>query len=318
MAKTKIKAPIKQTEAQVAKGPRRLKPQQYQRGRLQKRIKHPGPKLAGSFRLFKHSLGVLRRNKKLFGGILAIYALLSLVLVKGFTSSSNLNLAKAALGNTRGGSLSDSTALLGNLFSTSGASNPGASAYQSILFIIFSLAIIWALRQVYAKDPKGVRFKPVFYQSMGPLIPFLLVLGVITLQFIPLAVGTSIVALVVRNGIAVSGLEKSLWFALLFMFCLWTFYMLASSIFALYIVTLPDVTPMQALRSAKELVRFRRWTVMRKMLFLPVILFVLTCLIMLPVVMFWTGAAEWVLFVLGLALVIVGHTYFYNLYREMM
>ena len=54
--------------------------------------------------------------------------------------------------------------------------------------------------------------------------------------------------------------------------------------FALYIVTLPDMTPMKALRSARELVRYRRWTVLRKVLFLPLMLLVVAAIIMVPII----------------------------------
>ncbi len=51
-----------------------------------------------------------------------------------------------------------------------------------------------------------------------------------------------------------------------FLLAMLTLIYVKSSLFALYIVTLPDMTPMKALRSARELARYRRWTVLRKIL----------------------------------------------------
>lgn len=319
MAKTKnpsaSKASPKQTDGTR---PRRVKPQQYQRWRFQKRIKHPGPRVKGSFRLLQGSLGTIWQNKKLFGGLLLAYVVLSLLLVRGFSSTSNLVATKATLSNSHNSAISNGATLLGDLFSSNGSSNTSATAYQSILFVVLSLAIIWSLRQVYGKTSSTVRVKAAFYQGMSAFVPFVLVFFVVILQLLPLVLGLGIFSLVIRNGLAVGALESGIWMLGLALCCMWSFYMVTSSVFALYIVTLPDVMPMQALRSAKDLVRYRRWTVMRKVLFMPVILFLITVIIMLPIVIIFTGLAEWVLFVLGLAMVIIGHTYLYSLYRELM
>jgi hypothetical protein len=94
--------------------------------------------------------------------------------------------------------------------------------------------------------------------------------------------------------------------------------MVSSSVFALYIVTLPDVTPMQALRSARELVRHRRWSIARKVLFLPVSLLVIAAAIMIPVILLLTPASEWAFFVLSMFSLAVIHSYMYGLYRELL
>ena len=109
-----------------------------------------------------------------------------------------------------------------------------------------------------------------------------------------------------------------MWGILLFLFVLLSLYMITSSIFALYIVTLPDMTPMQALRSARNLVRFRRWTVMRKVLFLPLSLVVIGGLLLIPIIIFLTPIAEWVYFGLTMMSLAFIHSYIYTLYRELL
>ena len=298
---------------------RKLKAPQYQRGKFQKRIKHPGPALKSGWLIFRQSLRVLVSNKRLFGGILAVYALLSLILVKGLGTTAELSDIKTVLEQANDGAISTGGTLLSSLFASSGAATPEGATYQSVLFIVASLAVIWALRQVYnPKKSAAITSKQAFYKGMGPLVPFSLVLVVITIQLIPMLVGSTVYSLITTNGLAVNAAEQIGWLGLLFVLSLWTFYMLTASVFAVYIVTLPDVTPIQALKSAKKLVKFRRWTVMRKLLFLPLILLVLMCVVMLPVVLFLTPVAEWIFFVFGLAMLIVAHSYLYNLYRELM
>jgi hypothetical protein len=301
------KTPPRQTEAQAAQTPRRLKLGTYQRGKFQKRIKHPGPKLPSSLRLFRQSLGTIRRNKLLFGVIFVVYLLLSVLLVRGFSNVANLPGVKSALLASHDGTWSVGTNLLGNLFSaaTPTGTVTAANAYQSMLFLIISLVIIFALRQVYGKQVRPAPIKASFYKSTQQLIPFVLVLLVIGLQFIPLLIGSSIYSFVVTGGVIVGPLEQILCLTVLALLVISSFYMMTSSLVALYIVTLPDVKPVQALRSAKELVRFRRWTVMRKIIALPIIIFICVIVIMMPIVLFLTPVAEWLFFALSLGLLIV-------------
>jgi hypothetical protein len=94
--------------------------------------------------------------------------------------------------------------------------------------------------------------------------------------------------------------------------------MLCASIIALYIVTLPDMTPLKALKSARELVKFRRWVVLRKLLFLIAVVGIADTLILIPVAVFVTPIAM-LLFLLLTALTVgVVHSYIYGLYREML
>ena len=94
--------------------------------------------------------------------------------------------------------------------------------------------------------------------------------------------------------------------------------MICSSLFALYIVTLPNVTPMKALRSARQLVLHRRFLVLRKILFMPLALLVLGAIIMIPLIIFLTFAAEWIFFLLSMFVLTVVHAYMYTLYRELL
>lgn len=294
-----------------------LRPPQYKALRLSKRIKHPGV-IPGAPRLFWRALTHLRQSWKLYGLILLTYLLLTLVLVKGFTATTNLGSLKQSLHSLFGsGSLNTGFTLFGILLgsSSSGSGDVGAT-YQTFLLVVMSLVFIWAIRQRYAEHK--VTARDSFYQSMYPLIPFLIIILVITLQLIPLIIGNLLYNTVMGNGLAVSGLEKFTWGALYFLLALLSFYLLTSSLFALYIVTLPDVRPMQALRSARKLVRYRRWTVLRKILFLPLILIVLALAIMLPVIVWWTPAAEWIFLVLTLISLPITHAYMYGLYRELL
>lgn len=315
-------APILATSSgSTAPRTRKLKPGSYRTLRLSRRIKHPSKPLPSAYAIFKMSLKQLIKNWRLFGGITAIYIVLIIILVKGFGSTNNIAELKANLQNAFGGSASNiktSLTLFGALLSNIGSSGTSVNAYQTMVLLIISLVLIWALRQTTTLKKQMPSVRDAFYKGLYPLIPFVLVVVVIELQLVPLLVANFIANGVFGGGLAVTVLEKSLWLLLCVILCILSFYMVTSSLFAMYIVTLPDLRPMAALRSARELVRYRRLLVLRKILFLPVALLVLAAVIMIPLIMVVPAVAEWVFFALSMVALAVFHSYIYNLYRALL
>jgi hypothetical protein len=263
----------------------------------------------------RQSGSVLWHNRKLFVGIMLVYFVLTLLLVRDFSGTVDVTKLQTLLSSGRfAGSLGAFTLLVG---SATSSNSQVAGVYRSFLVIVASLAIIWALRQVMAGAPK-IRIRDAYYQGMYPLVPLLLVTLTIGLQLLPLVLGAGLYSLVVSNGIAASMVEYILWGLLALVSAAVSFYMVISSVFALYIVALPDMTPMRALRSARSLVRYRRWIVLRTLLFLPLILCIIALLLVLPVILTATVAAPFVLFFIGMLFLPIVHAYLYSLYRELL
>lgn len=269
--------------------------------------------LPGVWTLTKKTAAILWINRTLFLGIAVVYALLTLVFV-GVASNANItNLKQSFDGNS---SLVTGIGLFINLIGTSGSnSNAAAGAYQFMIAIIASLAIIWAYRQVVAGVK--IRVRDSYYKGMYGLVPFVIILIIIGLQLLPLLIGSAVYGQVMNNGIAVAVFEKLLWGMLFGISALISLYMLSSTIFALYISALPDMTPVKALRSAHDLVKGRRIVLIRKILYLPLLLLVLSAIIMLPFIIWMTALAQVVFFMLGIMVLLVVHGYFYVLYREL-
>lgn len=318
--KTKPKAAAsKPTKSRKASQPRKLKPAQYKSFRPHKRIKHP-VKLPSIYRLVRTSASTIWRHKKVLGGIILIYGVLNLLLVQGAAGNDDVGELKQLLSDAFGGSfagLASGVSIFVLLVGSAGNSAGGASGvYQLFLGLIASLAVIWALRQALAD--KKFRIRDAYYRGMYPLVPFILVLMVIGLQMVPLLIGSTLYGIVVANGIAVFAIEKFLWALLYGLLALLSLYMVSSSLFALYIVTLPDMTPLKALRSARQLVRYRRWTVLRKLIGMPFVLLTAAAIIMLPIIIWLTPLAEWVFFALTMLSLLAVHAYIYTLYRELL
>lgn len=265
--------------------------------------------------LTKTAWKLLQENRRLFIGITIVYGLLTLLLV-GLASNTNINNLKTQIDQSFHGRLSSGLAVFVSLLGSAGNSSSNtAGDYQFFLGLIASLAIIWALRQVIAEV--SIRIRDAYYRGMYPLVPFVLVLLVIGLQLVPLLIGAFIYAQVMTNGIAVMMVEKLVWATVFGLLTLLSIYWVSSSIFALYIVSLPDMTPIKALRSASKLVKHRRWVLIRKLLFLPLMLLIVSAVIMLPFIIWITPLVIWVFFALSMSSLVVIHTYLYTLYREL-
>jgi hypothetical protein len=284
-----------------------------------KKLAQPQP-LPSIGSLTRKTYQMLTHNKRLFGGIALVYVLLSFVLVQGLGSNYSLDELKQQIEEVFGeesAGIGTSFVLFGYLLgSASAQAGEQAAAYQMFLSLITILGVIWAARQVLAGEKPTIR--DVFYKGMYPLIPFILVMLVIALQLVPLAIGNFLYASVIQEGIAITALERGLWLLLVITLSILSLYLLASSLFALYITTLPDMTPMKALRSARELVMHRRLKVFIRILAFPLILLILATVIFLPLLMFMTVLAQ-PLFLLASGLGIVAiNVYMYNLYRALL
>ena len=277
-------------------------------------------KLPSEFKLLSRACKQLINKWQLLGGILLVYALIDLVLVGGNTASTSLPVAKHGLENFLHGQVNNFTSgfTLFSFLVNSGntSNNDAASAYELVLLLIISVVYIWALRQIYANQK--VRIRDAFYVGTYPIIPFVLILLVMGIQLLPLAIGASIYTNLLSGGYLVGTPPHVIAVLIFLLFASWTVYMLCSSIIALYIVTLPNMTPWKALMAARDLVRFRRWIVLRKLLFLIVTVAIGGVILLIPIALFATPAAMLLFLVLTALTVGVIHSYIYELYREML
>lgn len=317
----KSKALTKATKSKASRA-RSLAPATYKRFWPKKlrtpRVKPAYKPLSKARILFYEAVKLLLTGKKTILGILAIYALGLLLLVVGFSIGNDFGAVREQLGGVFQSTTNFNSLLLQVVFLFSNAntsSTPAAGLYQSILLILCSLALIWAFRELRLGRPAGT--KASFYQGMTPLIPFLGVVIIISLQLLPMTISAYLYNLVTVNGITVHWYEKAISLLLFLSMCFWSFRMISSSIFAPYAVTLPGMTPLQALYSVKELVRGRRLLIWRKLIFLPFALVLLLALAIAPVVLVLPVLAPWVFFLLTCLAFAMTHAYLYTLYREL-
>jgi len=307
MAKEVNKKPAKKAAA-VSRRVRLLtKKQAKEKAKKEAYKESPIP---NSFQLMAKVFRDFRKFWKPLSGILLVYLVLNIIFTTGFISNINSSVStiRSDLNSTH--SLSKAVSGFGSLLGSGGQSS---SVAQSLLLVLESLVIIWALRHLLAGE--NITVKQAYYRSTTPLIPFMLVIFVIILQLLPITIGAATLAVVLSSAFTATGLLTVVFAILLALLALWSFYMISSSIFALYIVTLPDMQPRQALRSARNLVRFRRWSIMRRLLFLPICILLLMGLVVVPLILLTPFLITAVYFVLTMLAILFANTYLYNLYR---
>lgn len=277
-------------------------------------------KLPAAWIIFARSVRHLYRHKKLFLGILLVYAFFYVVFIKGFSANFKLGDLRANLESTFKGKLSSldsGIALFGLLLGTAGTTaTESGGIYQMILITLTSLALIWALRNTFVEKFR-VSIKDSFYKSTGQLVPFMGVCALLVVQLMPALIVASLYSTMQTGGLLVGWLQSSIGFVILCAGLGWTLFMLSSTLFALYIVTLPNAKPRESMRAAKELVRYRRVFVMRKVLFLPAALLLFAATVLLPLIIFVPIAAEILFLIFTILLLGVVHSYLYTLYRSM-
>lgn len=303
---------------QTKSSPRIKKQRSYKSFRLSKKIKHGSNKqLPGIIKLIVLSFEPFKRNKKLFIGFIVLQFIFSVVFVLGVDSIFDfLAVRRDVQSALEGidGKYAQSMTLFGYVLGI-GAKGTGSNL-QFFITLIFSLAIIWSIRQVLARE--NISLKQAFYEGMYPIIPFILVLFVIGLQLIPLTVGNFLLTATVFGGLAVTAGEQIIWWTLFSLLALLSIYMVLSSIFALYIVTLPGMTPLKALRSARGLVLHRRISVGFRLLGLPVIGIFVYVALLLPIIMIAPVLVVPIFALLSSFGLFFVHSYIYNLYRELL
>ena len=285
------------------------------------RAKKRSTKLPDVWQLSKTCLTQLWDYRVLFIGVLLVYGLINFAIAQGFSSGVSVTSLKGQLNSLfKGNQLSSGLAVYALMVSSFGTgsstSGTGSAAFGLIMVIVASLAIIWTVRNAVNKT--NARIRDAYYKGMYPIVPFVLILLLIAVELIPMIAGISVYAIAINNSIAVTLIEKIGFGLLAILLSAATIYLISGSVFALYIATLPDMTPVKALRSARVLVKGRRIPIILRLLYLPVALLIVSAVIMLPLIIFAAPVAPWAYMLLSLLLLAMFHSYLYNFYRELL
>lgn len=304
---------------------RKKKNPEYKSFKLRKRIKPAKFKpVPSAWSLWKESLSFIKQHWKKITIFLLVYMSLYIVFVRGLGSAIDFNNIKESIsenGESVNG-LIRSFIFFSVLVSTSNAvSSDVAAAYQSILFVIGSLAFIWLIRSLHAKNNKDIRVKDSFYRGMHPLIPFIAVLIILGLETIPL----SISAYFLNAALATPGVtfvETVIFVFLSALISMISLYLLSGTWPAIYIVTLAGAEPWKSIKAANKLISVSRWYVMRRLFGLVFLLFITAVVLVIPLLLVLPEGYEYIaeagFFLYLLISFSLAHISLYKLYKSML
>lgn len=306
----------KLTKTQKEKRERKLtRTQQRKKQKLEAKNK----KIIKSRVLIKQSFKQIKSNKKVFFGISVVYILLTMFFVRGVNGTFPLKSIQETVDSTYSTELNPwakASAAYG-LLVTSGTATPSEleNVYQTIIVLFVSMAILWVLRMTY-KQNKPLKVRRSFYDSTGQLIPLLLVLVIAMLQLFPFAIGSTLFSYVKEGGIAVTGPEQVFWYGVLFGSLILSAWLIIPTVFGLYIVTLPNSTPIRSIKQAWGLVRFLRIKIAFRFLALLILSVIVSAIVLIPLIVLFPPGAEVTYIVFSCLFLIFAHTYSYRLYRS--
>ena len=277
---------------------------------------------------------MLWRNKKLFGGLMLSYFLIALA-IGGFGQQEAYDNLSGALSETGGelfegnlGKISEAGVLLTTAIAT--GLTPNVTEAQSVLggLVVFFtwLATVWALRNVMAG--RSVKVREAIYSSGSPVVSTMLVAFVLVLQLVPFALAVLVYNAAIYSEFISGGVEEMLlWIGLILLGVL-SLYWITSTIFALVVVTLPGMYPMQAIRTAGDLVIGRRLRVLYRIIWVALLTIIAWLVIMIPIIMFdawikqilpaisWVPLIPVILLLMSSVTIVWLAAYIYMLYRK--
>ena len=194
--------------------------------------------------------------------------------------------------------------------------------YSATVLIILSLILLFLARQIYDGRDRNrsmlSRLQTAVYFGPAQIIPYLLSLAFLFGQALPALLANSLAANLRAGGLLESNASQFLVLAVVLLVNLFSLYLIASTVFALAIVSRPGVSPLAAWVTSWDLTAGRRLQATGWLVLALVLAVLATAIVMVPVLLFLLPVAEYVFYGWLLGLLFAGHIYFYELYRALL
>ena len=284
---------------------------------------------------FTHSVNkTVWQHRKVFIWLAVVYAIMTSILV-GIGSQDSYSSLVTTLQDTGSQVFQGNLGQIGQaalLFVSIGSSGLSAAPTeaQQIYLIILALLIwtttVWLLRNLLAGHK--VKMRDGLYSAGAPVVATFLVSLVLIVQLIPLGLAIIGYAAATSSGLLNGGVEAMLFWVTAALLTVTSLYWIVSSFFALIIVTLPGMYPWQALRTAGDMVAYRRLRILLRVLWMFGVIVISGAVVLIPTILIDTGLVNiWpvvgniavvpiVLMLFGVVAFIWAASYIYLLYRK--
>ncbi len=249
-----------------------------------------------------HSFKMIFKNWKLFLPFLILVVILNVLFV-GILSESNYVNHQNVLNDTSaqiaGGEVS-SVAKAGILLATtitmgglSGESSEAATVFMVLIFLIIWLVTIFLLRHLMAGHK--VKLRDGLYNAMTPLLSTFVVFVVTLIQCIPIFLLIIAYSAAIQTDFLATPFYALVFFVFAALMIIISTYLLSSSLIAFVAVSAPGLYPIEALRTASDLMMGRRIRFILRLVALIVVIVLMWLLIMLPLILFdlWMKTFAW-------------------------
>lgn len=292
-------------------------------------------KLPGYWAFTGHVRKLLWQHRRTFGLLTLVYMLLTVILV-GMASQDTYTQLQAAL-EEAGSEIFDGDwnqvgqagllLVAGVTGSFTDTLTEAQQIYGSILLLFAWLTTVWLLRAILAGNKP--RLRDGLYNAGAPVLSTFLIGLVMLIQLLPLALAIIGFSAATASGFLNSGgVEAMMFWAVAGLLALLTLYWLTSTFIALVVVTLPGMYPMQALRTAGDLVIGRRLRILLRLLWMILLVALAWVIVMIPIILLdtwlksmwpaivWLPIVPAVLLIISTLTIIWSASYVYLLYRR--
>lgn len=291
-------------------------------------------KLPGYWAFTSYVRRTLLKNKKVFLLLALTYAIVTAIMV-GIASQATYTTLTDTISQTSGNLFTSNLGAFGRaglllMAAVSGGINGTLSTVQQVYAVIILLmswlTTVWLLRNILAGHK--VKLRDGLYNASAPLLSTFLVAIVMLVQLIPVAIALIGYSAAQTTGLLSGGVEAMLFWIAAGLLMLLSLYLITSTFIALVVVTLPGMYPMQALRTAGDLVIGRRIRILLRLLWMGLGVVIAWVIVMIPVILIdtWVKAVwpaiQWLpivpvaLLAMSSLSVIWVASYIYLLYRR--
>lgn len=274
------------------------------------------------------------KNRKVFIILVTIYALFTALLV-GIASQDTYSLITDTLQESAEGSFEANFGELGKagilfIAGITGGFSQTLTEVQQVYAVLIGLMVwlttVWILRNILAGH--RVKVRDGLYNASAPLLSTFLVALILVVQLLPIALALIGYSAALTTGLLDGGVEAMLFWIAAGLLTILSLYWITSTLMALIIVTLPGMYPLQALRTAGDLVVGRRVRILLRVLWMLLCIVVTWAIIVIPMILLdgwlksvwpqiaWLPIIPIVLLVVTSGTVVWAASYIYLLYRR--
>lgn len=210
--------------------------------------------------------------------------------------------------------------------SLGGALNANITEMQSLalfaLVFFMCITVVWLVRQQLAGNKVNVR--DGLYSSGAPIVSLYALVAIGILQLIPVAIAALVYSAAVSGGILTGGIDTMLFSFALFFAVVLTLYFMTTTLFAMFISTIPGTYPLKAYQTARQIVSGQRARLLFRLIWMAVIIVFVWFLFLVPVVIIVSSfnGQDTIIIPIAVQLVtgfslVYGSAYAYLLYRRM-